>query len=232
MTRLLALLAALLVVPTALAQTLSREEVGQRVAGALALTLQEERPDLHVTAVISKQELSLPDGEVGWQTGVDLTGWQPGTVIAPVIVRVDGREVTFLELPVTLVQRMQLPVLREALPRGVALQPELLELREVTLTHAVPDLVVSGDELVGLVAGQAMRPGQPLSRKAFVQPIAVRRGDLVRVRALQGGLTVETKAVAMHTGQMGDVITMRNTKSFRNFSARVSGPGEVTVETP
>jgi len=58
---------------------------------------------------------------------------------------------------------------------------------------------------------------------------AVSSGDVVAVRAMVSGVTVEGQAVAQQSGAEGDIIRVVNRESRRPLKARVVGPRQVEV---
>jgi hypothetical protein len=58
----------------------------------------------------------------------------------------------------------------------------------------------------------------------------VSRGQVVAVEVRTGAVKLAFSARAERSGARGDLITLVNTESQRRFSARVAGPGRVTVD--
>ncbi|MCA9292865.1 MAG: flagella basal body P-ring formation protein FlgA, partial [Phycisphaerales bacterium] len=60
--------------------------------------------------------------------------------------------------------------------------------------------------------------------------LAIRRGDLVQVHCLSGGLVVRGRGRAMANGRVGELIECKLEGAERSFLARVDGPGRVVME--
>jgi flagella basal body P-ring formation protein FlgA len=72
-------------------------------------------------------------------------------------------------------------------------------------------------------AGSILREGE------FEPAIVVRRGELVSVLCLSGGVEVTTRARALADGRLGDVIECRKDRRSEPFTALVDGVGRVVM---
>ncbi|TVQ76261.1 MAG: flagella basal body P-ring formation protein FlgA [Phycisphaeraceae bacterium] len=84
-------------------------------------------------------------------------------------------------------------------------------------------------EAVGRVARTRIREGDVLRLGDLESPVVVRRGDLLSVIALNGGVSVQVKARARSEGRVGDRIELRLDGSRRSFVAVVDGPGRAVI---
>jgi flagella basal body P-ring formation protein FlgA len=85
---------------------------------------------------------------------------------------------------------------------------------------------------VGQQATATMRDGEVLIARKVKAPVMVKRGELVTVRCLIGGLIVRTVGRAAEEGSLDDIIQVRSEKNRSGFSAVVSGRGEVVITAP
>lgn len=211
------------------AQQLSRSEVEQAVGMRLEIALEEAGRGLFVAALSSPAELKLPDGPLSWVVEADVGGWEPGRHTAPVLVRVGEAVAARLQIVVTLKQRIRTPVLQRDFKRGELIKREDLELREVELSAPLAERVSDPEGVAGKVVTRNVQAGQPLLERWLELPLAVDRGDRVRVTLIRGGLRIETTGVAMQRGHVGESISIRNTQSKSLFEAQITAPGEVQV---
>ncbi len=121
------------------------------------------------------------------------------------------------------------PVARRSLAIGERLTAEDFEWRESDVTHAV-DGVPTEEDLVGKVLSRATRARDIIWLGALVREKALKRGDLVKVRAREGSWEITTSAIADSDGYEGDVVNVRNPKSNRVYSAIVRGSGWVEIQ--
>jgi flagella basal body P-ring formation protein FlgA len=83
--------------------------------------------------------------------------------------------------------------------------------------------------LVGKLARRTLLPGVPIPVNAVSDPNAVSNGTKVRVVFHQGGLLIETYAIALQAGSVGEVISVRNPDSGTTISGIVQSDGSVRV---
>lgn len=84
-------------------------------------------------------------------------------------------------------------------------------------------------DVVGSRALRGVMADEVFCRAAVGVRPAVRSGDVVAVRAVLDGVTVQGRAVAQQSGGEGDVIRAVNPESRRPLKVRVTGPGKVEV---
>jgi flagella basal body P-ring formation protein FlgA len=89
--------------------------------------------------------------------------------------------------------------------------------------------VRSLSEVVGHVAKRSLQPGAAILGQYIEAPKVVLKGDIVGVEVRSGGTRLRLDGTAETSGNMGQVIRVRNTQSGRTFTARVVGPGAVLV---
>jgi flagellar basal body P-ring formation protein FlgA len=90
-------------------------------------------------------------------------------------------------------------------------------------------VVDSRQGLVGKLAKRTLLPGAPIPTNAVAAPDAVKNGEKVRVVFREDGLVIETYALALQGGAVGQVISVRNIDSGRTISGVVQTDGSVRV---
>lgn len=90
-------------------------------------------------------------------------------------------------------------------------------------------VITSRAQLVGKLARRTLLPGLPIPINAVTVPNAVTNGEKVKVVFQQGGLDIETYAVALQAGRVGEVISVRNVDSGMTISGVVQADGSVRV---
>ncbi|QXX74715.1 flagellar basal body P-ring formation chaperone FlgA [Methylovirgula sp. HY1] len=83
--------------------------------------------------------------------------------------------------------------------------------------------------LVGKLARRTLLPGAPIPVNAVTDPNAVTNGQKVRVVFSQDGLYIQTYCIALQTGRIGQVISVRNPDSGTTISGIVQADGSVRV---
>ncbi|WP_043820048.1 flagellar basal body P-ring formation chaperone FlgA, partial [Rubrivivax gelatinosus] len=73
--------------------------------------------------------------------------------------------------------------------------------------------------------------GQPLGPRVLVEPLLVRRGDSVQIRARRESVEVVVPGQALDAGRRGETIRVRNTANGSVIRARVVETGQVEPES-
>lgn len=143
-------------------------------------------------------------------------------------VRVTGAEGGQAWVSATLDLEVPVWTAARTVDRGASVSNALrVELMPVgTLPH---DAVYADESLAGMVARMPLRAGDPVRRSSVEAPIAIERQQLVAVVARRGAVVVDTRAVALESGRVGDVIRLRNVGSESLLSAVVTGVGRAEV---
>lgn len=119
-------------------------------------------------------------------------------------------------------------VTRQPLTVGGLFDPTLLETRRVDLFRerdALPAAV--GDR--SYVFARAVPAGRLLTWRDIGRRPLVKKGEVVEVSAVDGTLALTLKAIAMENGAQGDMVTVRNQESRKDFAAVVIDENRVQV---
>lgn len=109
------------------------------------------------------------------------------------------------------------------LERGMTVDKEIASERVVDVLRAAPNLVPGGTDLSGYEMAETVNAGLPLTWHDVTAKPTVRKGQVVDISAADGLVSISMKAVAMANGAVGDMITVRNIESRRDFPAKVTG---------
>jgi flagella basal body P-ring formation protein FlgA len=88
---------------------------------------------------------------------------------------------------------------------------------------------LSVEQIVGMEARHALRPGNPISLNDLRTKPYVRTRDLVTVRAVQGGIIVKRTMRALGTGGIGETVELVTLDGKDRFVAKVTGYHETEV---
>lgn len=89
---------------------------------------------------------------------------------------------------------------------------------------------VTGKEaILDMELRRPLREGEAFRMSILAEPLAVERGDQVRLRANAGPIEVHTSGTAMGSGRVGDQIRVRNDRSERVVRGRIVARGTVEV---
>lgn len=127
-----------------------------------------------------------------------------------------------------LVQR-PVVIAKIGIQRGYAITAE--DLREETrwIAPAGAPLIAAIESAAGLVTKRRLAAGSMLRSDLLELPIVVRRGELVTVHCVSGGIVVKAKARARSAARQDEVIELQMDGSKKTFRARIVGPGRAVV---
>jgi len=125
--------------------------------------------------------------------------------------------------------RRPVVVLTRALDRGDAVTPDAVRSETLWVEPAGSAMVGAVEDAVGAVARKRLDAGAILRAEALEPPIVVRRGELVTVHCVSGGVVVKAKARAARDGRAGERLELRMDGSKKTFVARVVAPGRAVV---
>jgi flagella basal body P-ring formation protein FlgA len=178
----------------------------KQVAEALSIYLNftnrlERSWDISLKLTPEQIELFASNGQIVEITGgqVPFTGPQQFQIRmqADVTVTVDA----VVKLPTEVV------IVRRALPKGHIMSESDLMLQRMDKING-DDFFVDIKSVAGKETTKAVRELTPMAQSAVRMPLWVRRGDIVTVRAVNGGIVVRTEATALQDGVEGETITV------------------------
>ncbi len=91
--------------------------------------------------------------------------------------------------------------------------------------------IASVEEVVGRVCRTRIPTGTALRAEHIEPALLVKRGDLVTIHCIAGGVVVKAPARAQTDGRDGETIEFKMDKSKRSFLARIDGPGRAVMLT-
>jgi flagella basal body P-ring formation protein FlgA len=137
---------------------------------------------------------------------VEITGGQvPFTGMQQFHVRMQTNVTVTVDAEVAL--PTEVVVVRRALPKGHIINESDVMLQRTGRVKG-EDFVVDIESVIGKETIKAVRELSPLSQSSVRSPLWVRLGEIVTVRAVNGGIVVRTEATALQDGAEGDTITV------------------------
>jgi flagella basal body P-ring formation protein FlgA len=113
--------------------------------------------------------------------------------------------------------------------RGAMINDSDLTFAELQNASAYPGVVTEPSDLSGMTARRMLRAGQAVRGQDVRKPVVVTKGETVTMMFAATGIKLTSMGRAMSEGGEGDTITVQNLASFRQVSATVTGPGQVSV---
>jgi flagella basal body P-ring formation protein FlgA len=135
------------------------------------------------------------------------------------------------EIDLLLKPHPKVAVPRRALPRGHRISAGDLEMQPLPEEELTPEHVMDAAEVIGMEIQGTAPARRPLIRSSLGAPTLVRRGDLIEVRVVGGGVTVTTHAKSLDDGAAGDLVEVESLEPRKRLLARVVQPGLVEIIT-
>jgi len=85
-------------------------------------------------------------------------------------------------------------------------------------------------DLVGMQARRYLRAGETVRLEDVRRPVLVFKGTTVTMIFEAPGIVLTATGKAMSEGGMGETVTVQNPASYRQISAVVTGPGQVSAQ--
>ena len=107
---------------------------------------------------------------------------------------------------------------------------EDLSLISADLSDLPSNTIRNIEDVIGNRTTQMIYPNTILKAGMFIPPPLVKRGDIVKIIAHTGPMTITATGKVKQKGARGEMVHVINTDSNRVITARVVGPGAVEVE--
>lgn len=124
----------------------------------------------------------------------------------------------------------EMPVPKVTIYPGDIITQDLLTVRRFSASRLAKRPAYDRHEaIVGKVARRTLLPNQPIPINAIREPDAVKQGNRARVVFKTEGLLITGEAIALQSGSIGDVISLRNPDSGTTIRGTVLADGSVSV---
>ncbi len=212
------------------AQVVEKSRVLREVKSHLAMLIATGDPTLEIDRVVMRHDMRVRDGKVDLAFNVDQDKIKPGRLTIPVKILIDGLPEADLNVVALLKRYIAVPVARQSLKRGSIVTARDVKMKRMEMSRPIDGLVADVAEVIGLAPLRTVRAGVPLRAKWFDEPLAVDRGERVRVKLINGGLVINTVGIAMSKGRIGDMVQLKNPKSQIRYEAKVMAPGQARIQ--
>jgi flagella basal body P-ring formation protein FlgA len=156
----------------------------------------------------------------------------PSALTSSIVVRVRVQNGTQVLGECTVAFRAQLLrdawVLRMPVDRGASFDVTQLDTRRVDVLRE-HDLLPVSDSETSFTYTRPTPAGHLITWRDVARRSLVRRGEVIEVAAVDGGLTVTMKALAMENGAAGDTVKVRNLVTKKEFAAQVVADARALV---
>lgn len=182
--------------------------------------------------LVQAPEKVLADPKVKDPIRIDRVEWSQSTGYFTIHASVAAQlGTTALVLTGTALEMVEVVALAQPVRRGDIVREEDLTTTRLARRKVPAGALLDPGEIAGKQARNSLRSNTPLSRSDFQRPILIERGEKVTVNYEMPGMKLTTRAQAMDSGAVGDVIDVMNLQSRRIVPATVLSRGQVRVHT-
>jgi|GEM_PF-1674535 len=121
---------------------------------------------------------------------------------------------------------------RRAISRGEMILARDLAVKTKWLQQTRQNHIADIDAAVGKLARRALKMDTVLNNNHLEAPMAVDKGERVRIIANSGRVSITSYGTAMASGRIGEQIQVRNDSSARVIRPWIIGPGRVGTSAP
>lgn len=141
-----------------------------------------------------------------------------------------GRLASRLNLSAALKLSVDACVAARDLKRGMEITSADVRMERVTAGPWFEKYATKTEDLLGKLVDGNVREGSPIRLDHVARPKMVNSGDSVTIIAERGPLRISASGKARQDGELGEWIKVTNVDSSKSLTAKVTGPGEVSVE--
>lgn len=134
-------------------------------------------------------------------------------------------------ITVNVSRRVMAVIAARRIDRGHVFVPEDLEVGQIYLNDERGEPLNEIENVVGQQATSRIHKGTAIYTVDAALPLLVRRGQIITVRCICGGLVIRTIGRAMEDGTESQIIRVRNEKSREDYQARVTALRQAVVIT-
>ncbi len=175
-------------------------------------------------------DIAAPPGDVTYEFSASRQwqGW--GRSILGMVIRVDGRVVKNMSIPVEVEALAEMVVALRPLERGETIGEGDVSLEKRDLASTTGRICRDTGEVIGKRARVLLRANMPVRADYLEKVPLVKYGQLVTIVADNGSIRVTAAGKTKGAGAEGDAVTVQNLASKKDVQARVIDSGTVAVD--
>ena len=204
--------------------------IKQAVEAAIRGHMPWRQEDVTISGITFDETIQLPTGKLAYRVLPKRNEDFLGRTIVALHLFIDGEPVRKLWVNATISVVADVVTVVNPLGKHQHIEQADLTVERRDLAGLSADTVRRIEDALGNRTTRMIYPGTVLKASMIASPPLVRRGDIVRILATTGTMTITATGMAKQQGRKGDAVRVKNTDSNRVITARVSGPGTVVVD--
>ncbi|ROR01896.1 flagellar basal body P-ring formation chaperone FlgA [Desulfosoma caldarium] len=177
--------------------------------------------EMEIRDIVISGLASIPDGHVTHEIEAPQNTSFVGVVPVTMHFFVDGQKVRSLRVAGKVLVRRTVLHASQNLRRHTILEPEHVELREITVSEPGKIYATRLEDVVGKRVVRPVRAGQPLEMAFLAKPLCVTSGKPVTILYQEGPLKLSARGESKDNGAQGDWIRVVNLASKKILKVQV-----------
>ncbi len=212
------------------AEVLPTERIQRAVEAAIRNRMPWKNEDVTISGITFDETIDLPTGKLSYRIVPNRNEDYLGSTILALHLFVDGEPVR--KVWVTAMISVMADVVTVVRPMGKHqhIEPADLSVDRRDRVDLPSDAVSRIEDALGNRTTRMIYPNSVLQSSMLAAPPLVRRGDIVKIIANSGSMTISATGLVKQQGCKGEMIRVMNTDSNRIITARVTGAGAVEVD--
>jgi flagella basal body P-ring formation protein FlgA len=209
---------------------LPAERIRQAVDKAIRSRMPWADGNVTISDVQFDEHVKLPNGKLTYRIVPNRHEDYLGATILALHLFVDGQPVRKLWVNATISVMADVVTVVRPLGKHQHVELEDLAIQRRERSDLAADTVSRVEDALGFRTTRMIYPDTVLRSSMLALPPLVRRGDLVKIVADAGPMTITATGMVKQQGRKGEMVRVMNTSSKRIILARVTGPGAVKVD--
>ncbi len=208
---------------------LPRDHIERAIEAAIRQRMPWPAEAVTISDIHFDDRIELPVGNLTCQIDPVRNEDYLGQTVMTLVLSVDGEPVRKLPFQATIAVMADVVAVAEPIGKHQHIEADDLAVVSRNLADLPSDVVTDPEAALGNRATRMIYPDTVLRASMIALPPLVRRGDLVKIVARTGSMTITATGTVREKGCKGDLVRVVNTDSKRIITARVTGPGAVEV---
>ena len=206
------------------------ERIRTAVDGAIRSRMPWNTEDVTVSDIQFDETVQLPVGNLTYRIVPKRHEDFLGSTILALHLFVNGEPIRKMWVNATISVMADVVTVVRPLGKHQHIELEDIRVERRDLAGLGSGTVRSVEEALGNRATRMIYPGTVLQTGMIDQPPVVKRGDVVKIIAETGMMTITATGIVKQQGRKGEMVRVMNTGSNRVILARVTGPDAVAVD--
>jgi flagella basal body P-ring formation protein FlgA len=209
---------------------ITQEDVGKAVAEQLQLQAVEQKAEVSLAigtpGIIYSADHPLKVVIHSLQVDTQAKRWQ-----AQAYILAGGTTETVRPVSGTYMAVIDVPVVTRQLGHSDVIEAKDLSTKSFPERQLRKDTITDPKQLIGQSPHSTITPDRPIRLTEISSPVLIKKGSPVQLTFTNPYMSLKTTGTSLQDGAIGDMIRVKNDKSEKAVSGRVTGSGTVEVNT-